>query len=227
MAQTFSAQFGKQVRVIVTALTIMAGLSAGAVGYYWTPAYWRVGYQPKQPIEYSHQQHVEQLGLDCRYCHTYVEESGHANVPTAQVCMNCHGAKWGNIKATSAKLAPLRQAWDTGQAVPWVRVHNLADYAYFNHSVHVARGVACVTCHGPIDQMEEVWHAEPLSMAWCLDCHRHPEPHLRPASEATNMTWEADRERDQNLRKRHEETVRFMIDQVGINPPKVCSGCHR
>jgi hypothetical protein len=227
LAQAFSAQFRTQAMIVGAAGLVLAGLSAFAVAYYWSPAYWRVGYEPKQPIEYSHQQHVQHLGLDCRYCHNHVEQSGHANVPTAQVCMNCHGVQWGNIKATSAKLTPLRQAWDTSGAVPWVRVHNLADYAYFNHSVHVVRGVGCVTCHGRIDQMAEVWHAQPLSMAWCLNCHRHPEPHLRPVSEVTNMNWDAALKDDPNLRKLQDETVRYLLDKVELKPPLTCSGCHR
>ena len=153
MAQVFASQFGRQVAVVLTSLATFACLAGVAVAYYWTPAYWRVGYQPVQPIEYSHKIHVGQLALDCRYCHTYADQSGHANVPTVQVCMNCHGQQWGNIKANSSKLAPLREAWDTGKPVPWVRIHKLADYAYFNHSVHIARGVACVSCHGRIDEM--------------------------------------------------------------------------
>ena len=181
MAQIFTPQFGRQISVIAAALVVLGLLAAAATAYYWSPAYWRVGYQPQQPIEYSHELHVEQLGIDCQYCHTYVQESGYANVPTSQVCINCHGPKLGNIKATSAKLAPLRQAHASGMPVPWVGIHELADYAYFNHAVHIARGVGCVSCHGRVDQMEKVWHVQPLSMAWCLDCHRHWERRVRPA----------------------------------------------
>jgi hypothetical protein len=227
VAQVFSPQFGRRIAVLAAALLALAALTAAATAYYWTPAYWRVGYQPQQPIEYSHTLHVGQLGLDCRYCHTYVEESGHANVPTAQVCMNCHGQQWGNIKAASAKLAPLRDAWDTGKPIPWVGVHELADYAFFDHSVHIARGVGCVSCHGPVDQMEEVWHVKPLSMAWCLDCHRNWEPHMRPADEATNMQWSAQLETDANLQALHADLNRYLKDEVGINPPETCSACHR
>jgi hypothetical protein len=213
--------------VVLTSLASFACLAGVAVAYYWTPACWRVGYQPVQPIEYSHKIHVGQLGLDCRYCHTYADQSGHANVPTAQVCMNCHGRQWGNIKANSSKLAPLREAWDTGKPVPWVRIHKLADYAYFDHSVHVSRGVACVSCHGRIDEMAEVWHVEPLSMSWCLDCHRNPEPHLRSSSEVTNMQWSAELDSDPSLRKIHDELTRYLTVEVGINPPETCSACHR
>jgi hypothetical protein len=227
LTQVFTPQFGRQVCVVAGSAVVLMGLSAVAIAYYWTPAYWRVGYQPQQPIQYSHPQHVDHLGLDCRYCHTYVDASGHANVPTTQVCMNCHGVQWGNIKAASTKLGPLREAWDAGQPVPWIRVHNLADYAYFHHAAHVARGVACVSCHARIDQMEQVWHAEPLSMSWCLDCHRNPEPHLRASDQVTNMQWEEMLATDANLRQRHEETVRYLQEKVGVHPPVICSGCHR
>ena len=106
-------------------------------------------------------------------------------------------------------------------------MHDLADYAYFNHAVHVARGVACVSCHGQIDRMKVVWHVAPLSMAWCLECHRNPEPHLRSADKVTNMHWDARLAADQNQRSRHEEWVRYLREEVGIQPPVTCSGCHR
>ena len=115
----------------------------------------------------------------------------------------------------------------SGMPVPWVGIHELADYAYFNHAVHIARGVGCVSCHGRVDQMEKVWHDQPLSMAWCLDCHRHWEPHVRPADEATNMQWAARRETDPKLRQLQKVLIRYLKDKVGINPPETCSACHR
>ena len=128
-------------------------------------------------------------------------------MPTSQVCINCHGQKRGNIKATSAKLAPLREAHANGTPVPWVGIHELADYAYFNHAVHIARGVGCVSCHGRVDQMEKVWHVQPLSMAWCLDCHRHWERHVRPTDEATNMQWAVRLVTDPKLRQLQEVLI--------------------
>ncbi len=140
-----------------------------------------VGYAPEQPVPYSHALHAGQLGIDCRYCHNTVETAAHAAVPPTQTCMNCHAA----IRKESEKLIPVRASYATGMPIPWVRVHDLPDYVYFNHSAHVRRGVGCVSCHGRVDTMEVVYQAEPLSMGWCLDCHRNPERHLRPVEFVT------------------------------------------
>jgi hypothetical protein len=172
-----------------------------------------VGYMPEQPVPYSHALHAGQLGIDCRYCHNTVEESSHAAVPAAQTCMNCHSKVW----TTSPKLALIRESYATGKAVEWVKVHDLPDYAYFNHSAHVTRGVGCVSCHGRVDQMEKVYQHEPLSMGWCLDCHRNPEPNLRPVEEVTNMTWtQPNAEFGKEFRAKNH-----------IAPPTDCSTCHR
>lgn len=144
-----------------------------------------VGYAPRQPVPYSHALHVRELGLDCRYCHNTVDVAAKAAIPPTQTCMNCHA----RIRAESPKLLPVRESFATGMPVPWVRVHDLPDYVYFNHSAHVRRGVGCVECHGRVDTMEVVSQVAPLSMGWCLDCHRDPDPHLRPPEEVTSMTW--------------------------------------
>lgn len=146
-----------------------------------------VGYQPQQPVPYSHALHVGQLGLDCRYCHNTVDKAGFAAIPPVQTCMNCHT----NVRTASTKLEPLRQAWDAKKSVPWVKVHDLPDFAYFNHSAHVNKGVSCVECHGRIDHMGEegVHQAKNLSMAWCLECHRDPAKVLRPKDQVTNLGW--------------------------------------
>ncbi len=125
---------------------------------------------PTQPVPYSHALHVGQLGMDCRYCHTGVEVAAAATIPPTQTCMNCHS----KVRANSEKLIPIRESYATGMPVPWIRVHDLPDYVYFDHSAHVRRGVGCVSCHGRIDTMEVVFQAEPLSMGWCLECHRNP-----------------------------------------------------
>lgn len=150
------------------------------------PKYTRVGYQPTQPAAFDHSLHVNQLGMDCRYCHTGVEKSSHSNVPGTQTCMNCHT----QIKSQSSKLSAVRDSWKTGNPVPWVRIHKAPDYVYFNHAVHVNRGVSCVACHGHVNHMEVVYHAKPHSMGWCLECHRAPENHLRPLDQVTNLDWE-------------------------------------
>ena len=144
-----------------------------------------MGYRPVQPVPYSHKLHVGELGLDCRYCHASVEISAVANVPPTQTCMNCHQL----VKRDSEKLAPIRDSAASGRPMRWIRVHKLPDYAYFTHNAHVAAGIGCVTCHGRIDEMETVTQMTPLSMSWCLDCHRNPGPNRRPVSEVTNMKW--------------------------------------
>jgi hypothetical protein len=143
------------------------------------------GYMPTQPVPYSHAIHAGKLGLDCRYCHNTVEKTAFASVPPTQTCMNCHGT----ILTTDPDLQPIRNSWATGMPIQWVKVHNLAQYVYFNHSAHVNHGVGCVECHGRIDQMDQVYQAKPLSMGWCLECHRNPGPHLRPKDQVTNMGW--------------------------------------
>ena len=177
---------------VVVALGVMGlGVSA-AVSYYFTPKYTRVGYQPDQPVPYDHKLHVGQLGMDCRYCHSFVEKSGHANIPAASTCWNCHQ----HVKLGSPKLEPIRKAVDKnyegydGKPVEWVRVHRAPDYVYFDHSAHVNRGVSCVSCHGDVGEMRVVHHAEAQSMSWCLDCHKNPEKHLRPLDEVFNLKWQ-------------------------------------
>jgi len=163
------------------------------IGLIGSPTTLNSGYQPEQPIPYSHELHVNQLGMDCRYCHTTVEDSSFAAIPSANVCMNCHHAIRKNTPAgePNPKLAALYEAYDTGMPVEWVKVHDLADYSYFDHSAHINKGVSCVSCHGRVDQMGEegVFQAKELSMGWCLKCHRNPTPNLRPEDQVTNLMW--------------------------------------
>lgn len=156
-----------------------------AVGLGFSPKTTAVGYAPTQPVPYSHALHAGKLGLDCRYCHTTVENAAFAAIPPSQVCMNCHSSIWKESKA----LAPIRESFATGKPVEWVKIHDLPDYVFFNHSAHVNHGVGCVSCHGRIDQMDVVQQVAPLSMGWCLDCHREPEKNLRPKEQVTNMSW--------------------------------------
>ena len=199
------------------AVGVVGGLVYAAVFVYlgFSPQATDVGYMPTQPVPYSHALHVGQLGMDCRYCHTGVETAAHAAIPPTQTCMNCHA----KVRAESEKLIPVRESYATGMPVPWIRIHDLPDYVYFNHSAHVRRGVGCVSCHGRIDTMEVVYQAEPLSMGWCLDCHRNPEKHLRPVDFVTRLDWVP--EEDQlvlgaRLREEHD-----------INPKQTCNTCHR
>jgi hypothetical protein len=173
-----------------------------------------IGYQPEQPVPYSHALHAGQLGIDCRYCHNTVERSPFASIPPTQTCMNCHTA----IRPDSEKLLRVRESHATGMPVEWVRVHDLPDFVYFNHSAHVNRGVGCVECHGRVDKMEVVYWEKPLSMAWCLSCHRNPDDRLRPLDQITNMSWERpdDPSYGAQLRK-----------ALDVNPSQDCSTCHR
>jgi hypothetical protein len=194
----------------------------GVVWYWFSPEFLDVGYQPKQPIPFSHRLHAGEMGMDCRYCHSTAEWSAFAAVPENAICMNCHSV----VKADSPKLEPLRESVAGGEALAWTRVHMLPDYAFYDHSVHLAAGVGCATCHGRIDQMEVVAQQEPLSMDWCLACHRDPGPNLRPPSEITNMAWSAEasgyhRETDADGRPLSADGKRT------LQPPNHCSGCHR
>jgi Cytochrome c7 and related cytochrome c len=202
---------------IIVYLVLMAGVVTAGITYYMTPKYTRVGYAPVQPVPYSHALHAGQLGIDCRYCHSYVERSGFANLPTAQTCMNCHN----QVKANSPLLAVVRQSYQSGQPVPWVQVHQLPDFVYFNHSIHIARGVSCVECHDRIDQMDVVTHMKPLSMGFCLQCHRDPAAHLRPREQVTNLGWKAPSEAAQR------EMGERLVHDWNVKPPQSCSGCHR
>ena len=142
-------------------------------------------YIPPQPVPFSHKHHVSGLGLDCRYCHTTVEISQNAGMPPTHTCMTCHSQIWTN----AAILAPVRQSLAEGKPLRWTRVYTLPDYVYFDHSIHIAKGVGCTECHGPIGDMPMTWKAETLYMSWCLSCHRDPAPHLRPLDQVFNPHW--------------------------------------
>ncbi len=208
----------------INKLPLMAGAGAAlalpgivfAVWYWFSPLYTDVGYEPRQPVPYSHRLHAGELGIDCRYCHVGVEKSAIAMVPPTQTCMNCHST----VKTDSSKLALVRDSWKTGKAIEWIKVHKVPDYVFFDHSVHVTAGVGCVSCHGRIDQEEVVRQTQPLSMGWCLECHRDVRQNqgaskfIRPVSQVTNMPWE----------RKADEAV---TPPRTLNPPEDCTGCHR
>jgi len=180
-----------------------------------SPSTTDVGYQPRQPVAYSHALHAGELGIDCRYCHTTVETTAKASIPPTETCMNCHT----NIYPDSEKLAVVRESHATGMPIPWIRVHDLPDYVYFDHSAHVRRGVGCVECHDRVDRMEVVYQAEKLTMNWCLDCHRNPEPHLREPALATAMDWRPEGD--------PQEAGRRIRETYNLNPSVDCGTCHR
>lgn len=207
------------------ALSIVGGLATVAVWYYFTPKYSRVGYQPVQPVAFDHKLHVGQLGMDCRYCHSNVEKSGFSNYPNTQTCMTCHS----QIQTNNPRLQPVRDSWATGEPISWVKIHNVPDYAYFNHSAHVNRGVSCVSCHGQVNQMNVVYEDKSLSMAWCLSCHRNPADFVRPIAAAKpgetspvfDLNWVVPPNTNQ-----HTLGTKLVHDWK-INPPTDCAGCHR
>ena len=143
------------------------------------------GQRPDQPVPFSHKHHVVGLGLQCQYCHTSVEKSSYAGIPPTKTCINCHSQIWTNAQL----LEPVRQSWATGASIQWIRVHDLPDYVYFNHSIHVNKGIGCASCHGRVDQMPLMYQQNTLQMEWCLNCHRNPAVNLRPTSEIYNMAW--------------------------------------
>lgn len=139
----------------------------------------------EQPVQFSHKHHVKDDGIDCRYCHTSVDKSSFANIPPTETCMTCHSQIWSD----SPLLEPVRESWRTGRPIAWTRVHDLPDFVYFNHSIHVQKGVSCVSCHGQVDEMPITWRAKTLTMSWCLDCHKDPGKNLRPKSEVYNLSY--------------------------------------
>lgn len=207
--QIFPRSLNKLPLVAAVATGIIGAVLVGGIWFYATPKNFNVGYAPVQPVPYSHSLHAGQMGMDCRYCHANVESSAHAMVPSTQTCIGCHAV----VKAESQRLEPVRESFKTGESVEWIRIHKLPDHAYFNHSAHVAVGVGCATCHGRVDKMEVVRQDKPLSMAWCLDCHRDPAPNLRPKDQVTNMEWDKS------------QSPGFTPPEV--HPPQHCSGCHR
>jgi hypothetical protein len=197
--------------VAAVGVALLGGGVTFGIWYYFSPKNTQVGYAPQQPIPYSHRLHAGELGIDCRYCHANIERSQEAMIPPTQACMGCHAI----VKKDSPKLAALRGSWAGGGPVEWVRVHRLADYVYFDHSIHLAAGVGCVSCHGRIDQMDVVRQDKPINMGFCLDCHREPNKNLRPKDQITNMTWTPTAD----------QAAEFA--QATVRGPENCTGCHR
>jgi hypothetical protein len=216
MANLFPEWFNRLPLQFAIGLAVIGALVTAGAWYYLTPKYSRVGYQPIQPVPYSHRTHVEQLGLDCRYCHTGVESSWYANIPSPSVCMNCHS----QVLPSDSRLAPVRDSYKSGQPLPWVQIHRTPDFVFFNHAVHVNRGVSCVSCHGQVNHMDEVSHAKSLSMGFCLECHRNPAPNLRPLDQIYNLDWT-------NAPERQAELGRRLVSEWKVHSSHYCSTCHR
>jgi Cytochrome c7 and related cytochrome c/Class III cytochrome C family len=174
-----------------------------------------VGVARSQPVQFSHKHHVSDDGIDCRYCHNSVEESSFAGIPSTKICMNCHTQIWPE----SPILEPVRESFRTGKSLEWTRVHNLPGFAYFDHSIHVHKGIGCVTCHGRVDQMPLMWRENTLYMEWCLECHRNPERFVRPREQVFNMDWQPPVDQITLGQK--------LVQEYKIESLTSCSVCHR
>lgn len=191
MGQIFHPATNAIAKVSIFGGLIIVGLVGFVIFQFNRSSYMtQVGVAIEQPIPFSHKHHVDGLGIDCRFCHNTVETSPFAGIPSTETCMKCHSQVWND----SPMLAPVRESFATGEPIEWNRVHDLPDYVYFDHSIHVSSGVSCVSCHGQVDQMPLTWRANTLHMGWCLSCHRNPEPHLRPKGEVFNMNWDPSQE---------------------------------
>jgi hypothetical protein len=186
MPQIFHRSTNTMSRVtIFGAVFVVAALSWMGMEVQRSPYVTYAGVRKPQPVPFSHQHHVSGLGIDCRYCHTSVETSSFAGIPPTKTCMNCHSQIWTNAQL----LEPVRASYKSGESLQWTRVNQLPDFVFFNHSIHVNKGVGCNTCHGPVDKMPLMYQQESLQMEWCLSCHRAPEKNLRPRDQVFNMRY--------------------------------------
>jgi hypothetical protein len=217
MPQVFhrSANNISRVSIFVVGLALAAIIAAAYVidrGSFNTD----VAVAKDQPIPFSHKHHVTDNGMDCRYCHTSVETSSYAGIPATEVCMGCHSQIWSN----ATMLEPLRESFRTGQSIAWTRVHDLPEFVFFNHSIHLKKGIGCATCHGRVDQMPLMMKANTLNMNWCVECHRNPEKYIRPREEVFNMAYQAPD--DQLSRLGPELVKKYRVQKLDD-----CWTCHR
>lgn len=218
MAQLFPSGMNTVARVSIVggALFVFLG-TAAAMHLYWSPFGTNVNIARAQTVPFSHRHHVKSMGIDCRYCHTTVETDPFAGIPPTETCMSCHSQVW----TEAPMLAPVRESWDTGKPLEWARVNDLPDFVYFNHGIHVNRGIGCATCHGQVDDMPLTMKAQTLHMRWCVNCHEAPEQYLRPRDQVTNMEWTPPA-------NQLEEGAR-LAKEYGIHKEQLtnCSVCHR
>lgn len=202
----------------MTILAIVSTVCTVALLGYWivrSPYEMMQNTPREQPVPFSHEHHVGGLGIDCRYCHTTVEYSSFANIPPTKICMNCHSEMW----TTAPALEPVRESYRTGKSIEWTRVNDLPEFVYFDHSIHIHKGVGCTECHGRVDKMPLTWQAAPLTMEWCLNCHRHPERYVRPVSEVFNMAYQHP--------ANQVEIGGKLVREYHIQSMTSCSTCHR
>ncbi len=220
MSQIFHRSTNVISRVTIFGAIFFIGLALWLMAQFTRSSYNTFAFVPReQPVQFSHKHHVGDDGIDCRYCHTTVETSAFAGIPPTKTCMNCHSQLWSN----STYLEPVRESWRTGKPIEWTRVHDLPDFVYFDHSIHVNKGVGCSTCHGRVDLMPLTWQVESLQMEWCLECHREPQKFIRPKKEVFTMDWPP------GGWKQDEEGAKLLTENK-IQSTSVltsCSTCHR
>jgi hypothetical protein len=219
MGQIFPRNANLLIRLSIFAGLLLVVELVLILGVYFRSNYFRqINVAVQQPVPFSHQMHNGVLGIDCRYCHVSVDKSYFANIPATETCMTCHS----QIKTNSSKVAPVLESYATGKPIPWIRIHNVPDFVYFNHSIHVNKGVGCSECHGQINTMAVVWQSKPLYMGFCFDCHRNPEKYIRPRDKVYDMTYV------------HPDTQlqdgAVLVKQYGVATKEQltnCSTCHR
>jgi len=218
MAQIFRPYVNVIARASILGFAFLAAALGGVAWLFSRSAYQtQVDVVRPQPVQFSHEHHVAGLGIDCRYCHTSVETSPFAGIPPTEICMQCHSQIWRD----SPKLEPVRNSFATGEPLRWTRVHDVPDFVYFDHSIHVSKGVGCVSCHGRVDEMPLMWRNETLHMQWCLECHRNPAPHLRPADQVFSMEPAQFAERDEI------DGRAALLAHYQVTSETDCSTCHR
>jgi hypothetical protein len=215
-----SALFSRRSNALFKAVLVL--LVAGAAGTVSALIiYWRTPYgtgqqeQVAQPVQFDHRHHIQDDLIDCRYCHTTVDTAPSAGIPSTELCLNCHSQVWNK----SPLLDLVRASYYANEPIPWVRVHRLPDFVYFNHAVHVNKGVGCAECHGRVDLMPAIQQDQPLTMGWCMDCHRNPFPRLRPLDQVTNMSWQPEGD--------PEALGRELAKQNNVRSRTDCYTCHR
>ncbi len=217
MAQIFHPSMRVIAKASIIAVVIAVVVFTTVAVLMYRSSYYTTTNEPReQVVPFSHRHHVSGLGIDCRYCHTSVETSSFAGIPPTSTCMTCHSQVWTG----SPLLAPVRESYRTNTPLKWIRVNDLPDFVFFNHSIHIAKGIGCQTCHGQVDEMPLTWRQQSLYMAWCLDCHRAPEKNIRPRSEVFNMKYKApDDQEDLGLK---------LVKQYSVNTKQLtdCSICH-
>ena len=221
MAQIFPAGTNAVVRAVIVAVPLAACALIGALyAVEWSPWATRLWVPISQPVPFSHKHHVGQLGIDCRYCHTGVEKSAYAGIPPTETCMTCHS----QLYTDQAMLQPVRESLATATPIRWNRVHDLPDFVYFNHSIHVSKGIGCTSCHGRENQMQLVWQDQTLYMSWCLQCHRHPEKYIAPRDQVFNPERVALKD-EGKLDEARQLVKDYHVQSSGVLTD--CNTCHR